>query len=148
METKVCYRCKEEKSIESFSKDRNAKSGRANDCKTCQVEYRLQWRKDNPKKFREQRNAQVSRRRLKTKMNAIEYKGGCCEDCGIHASPLNRTIFEFHHVDPTKKEFNICRNLQKKWDDIQRELDKCVLLCSKCHKQRHKDYNRGLRDTL
>jgi len=148
MSTKYCYRCKEEKPIESFSKDKTKKDGRSSDCKTCQVEYRLQWRKDNPEKFKKQRQKQMRQMRLNVKIRAMEYKGGKCEDCGIECSADNRRIFEFHHTDPSKKEYNIGRSFGKKWTNIKIELDKCVLLCRTCHMKRHTDYSNGLRETL
>jgi hypothetical protein len=31
-----------------------------------------------------------------------------------------------------------------KWDDIKKELDKCILLCAICHRIEHSQYNNEL----
>lgn len=72
--------------------------------------------------------------RQKNKEKAIEYKGGRCKKCGY-----DRCInaFDFHHLDPNEKEINISMILNNSWDIIKKELDKCVLLCSNCHRELH-----------
>lgn len=46
----------------------------------------------------------VDRRRKELKLMAIEYKGGSCQKCGY-----NKCVkaLEFHHLDPSKKDFSI-----------------------------------------
>lgn len=68
-----------------------------------------------------------------TKRKMVEYKGGKCICCGFdkHYSAL-----DFHHLDPAIKEFNLTRN-SIGWDKLKPELDKCVLLCSNCHRMIH-----------
>jgi hypothetical protein len=77
----------------------------------------------------------VKRRRAKVKMMAIAYKGGRCETCGY-----NKCVeaLEFHHKDPTQKDFGIGANTHNKaWVVIQAELDKCLMLCANCHREEH-----------
>lgn len=79
--------------------------------------------------------AAVKRRRIKTKQVAIAYCGGKCAKCGY-----DKYIgaLEFHHLDPTKKEFSISSSgSTMSWEMIKEELDKCILLCSNCHKEEH-----------
>jgi predicted HNH restriction endonuclease len=66
------------------------------------------------------------------KLRMIEYKGGKCEDCGGTFHPAS---YDFHHVNPDEKEFSFNRNMS--WKKAVKELDKCVLLCSNCHRVRH-----------
>ena len=73
--------------------------------------------------------------RKQIKKWAVEYKGGKCEKCGY-----NKCIkaLDFHHTDPTQKDFSISdRSLKLDWKDIKKELDKCKLLCSNCHREEH-----------
>ena len=44
---------------------------------------------------------------------------------------------EFHHLDPTQKDFGISSNSNRAWEKIRIELDKCVLVCSNCHREIH-----------
>ena len=72
----------------------------------------------------------------KLKLKAIDYKGGKCVDCGYNKY---YGALEFHHLDPNQKDFGINEQSRQKstWEHIKPELDKCVLLCSNCHKERH-----------
>lgn len=75
-------------------------------------------------------------RGLKRKFEAMQNKGGKCEICGYDK---NISALEFHHIDPTTKEFQIDlrhfsnTNLEK----LQNELDKCILICANCHRELH-----------
>lgn len=47
---------------------------------------------------------------------------------------------EFHHKDPSTKEFTICRALHQCHMSIERikqELEKCEVVCSNCHRIEH-----------
>lgn len=73
--------------------------------------------------------------RANAKKEAIAYKGGKCEKCGYDKY---HGALDFHHTDPTQKDFDISRQLKS--PDIERykdELDKCILLCSNCHREEH-----------
>lgn len=80
-------------------------------------------------------NFAVSEARRKLKLRAIEYKGGQCQmpGCGYKKCPA---ALQFHHTDPSKKDFSISgRNV--KWETIQPELDKTILVCATCHIEIH-----------
>jgi hypothetical protein len=68
-----------------------------------------------------------------TKQKAVEYKGGKCEKCGYDKS---LAALVFHHRDPKEKDFRISEK-NRKWEQIEAELDKCDLLCSNCHHEEH-----------
>ena len=80
------------------------------------------------------RNKTSLERRKNIKKEAVEYKGGKCEHCGIQDDCLD--IYDFHHVDPTQKDFAIARSA-KAFKNIKNELDKCQLLCANCHRKVH-----------
>ena len=78
----------------------------------------------------------VTKRRRVVKQKAIEYLGGKCADCGIESDIP--AIYDFHHKDPKEKDFAISKNGNTRaWKLVEKELDKCVLLCSNCHRTRH-----------
>jgi 5-methylcytosine-specific restriction endonuclease McrA len=72
-------------------------------------------------------------RRRKIKAKAVEYKGGKCQKCGYNKCV---SALDFHHIDPTEKDFTISSN-SGKWENIKKELDKCELLCKNCHAELH-----------
>ena len=79
--------------------------------------------------------AAVSKRRLRVKALALEYRGGKCEICGYSKS--SRAL-GFHHLDPAQKDFGIGeRGYTRSWDKVRQELDKCVLVCANCHSEIH-----------
>ena len=74
----------------------------------------------------------IGRRLIAAREKAIEYKGGKCEHCGYNKY---RGALEFHHKDPTQKDL---RGLKAyKLSKLFAEVDKCLLLCSNCHREEH-----------
>ena len=69
----------------------------------------------------------------KYKLKMVRYKGGKCEKCGYKD---NIAALEFHHLDPSKKKFNLSET-RHSWEETKLELDKCICLCSNCHKEIH-----------
>lgn len=83
-------------------------------------------------------NNQTTDRQRNLKKQAIEYKGGKCVDCDGVFHPA---VFDFHHLNPDEKDFSLSHRKQLKFgEEIKQELDKCVLLCSNCHRMRHVRY--------
>lgn len=63
-------------------------------------------------------------------------RGGKCEKCGYNH---NIAALDFHHLNPKEKEFAI--DLRKfsnmSLEKLQKELDKCILVCANCHRELH-----------
>lgn len=76
-------------------------------------------------------------RRLQTKKKAVEYLGGKCSKCGYDS---HLAALEFHHTDPNLKDLTIGTMMNRKWNSIVKELDKCIILCSNCHRIEHSKY--------
>lgn len=76
----------------------------------------------------------VSEQRRKMKARAIAYKGGVCESCGFVGHP---SAYDFHHADPSQKDFQISSGDYKSFARTKPELDKTVLLCANCHRTEH-----------
>lgn len=62
-----------------------------------------------------------------------EARGGKCIKCGY-----DRCIkaLEFHHLDPSQKDFTISNDHFRLQEAIN-ESKKCILICSNCHKELH-----------
>ena len=77
-------------------------------------------------------------RKRAIKQQLIAYKGGRCEYCGYNKCPA---ALEFHHVDPTKKDFQISQKdingFSVTMETLKQEVDKCKLVCANCHAELH-----------
>ena len=77
--------------------------------------------------------AAVAKRRKVLKEKSVQYKGGKCELCGYEKCI---EALDFHHKDPKTKKFGIShKGYTRSWQDVQGELDKCVLVCANCHRE-------------
>jgi hypothetical protein len=110
-----CRICKEYKELTEFSPTN--KIGNLNSyCKKCAAK-----RKKKPQqRFKEE---------------CIAYKGGKCVICSYNKCPA---ALEFHHRNPDEKDFTISHlSTVILSDEVKNELDKCDLLCSNCHREKH-----------
>ena len=75
----------------------------------------------------------TSEYRVNVKQRLIDYKGGKYQICGY-----NRCInaLEFHHINPKEKDFTISGGT-KSFNTLKLEVDKCILVCSNCHREIH-----------
>jgi hypothetical protein len=87
------------------------KTNRRNYCNSCNV---IKWR-------------------TRTKQKLVDYKGGGCRICGYNRCLPNLI---FHHLDPTEKDFCIS-GMSIGVEKLKVEVDKCVLLCCRCHGEVH-----------
>lgn len=60
-------------------------------------------------------------------------RGGKCIRCGYDKC---LKALEFHHIDPSKKDFTISNDHFKLQEAVE-ETKKCILICSNCHKEFH-----------
>lgn len=82
-------------------------------------------------------NQTIDRQR-EFKQRCIDYKGGCCCICKYNKT---NSALEFHHKDKSKKDFNISYyklvSIKNNFEIVQKELDKCLLVCANCHREIH-----------
>ena len=110
---KKCIACERELGIDKFYRRRDGTY--RNDCKKCLLSYQ-------------------SERWKARKAKAVELFGGKCAICGYDR---NLAAFEFHHVDPSNKEY-VWNQLQRRpWNEVVEELKKCILVCRNCHAEIH-----------
>ena len=75
--------------------------------------------------------------RRAVKIKLLKLKGGKCEICGYDKCTA---ALEFHHKDPNEKEISISIGTNFSEKDIENlicELEKCILVCSNCHREIH-----------
>lgn len=120
-ETRKCKKCGKELPISDFDEGRHQ-------CKECRREYRRQHRKEKPEIHR----AQQTRRQKRVKDWLYDMKKPCII-CG-ESEPV---CIDFHHKDPNEKEFTIGKHQSRSKEWLIKEINKCVCLCSNCHRKVH-----------
>jgi hypothetical protein len=114
-ESKHCKRCDTTKGADEFYRRRKGED-LSPYCKPCT-------------------NSQTLERQRAFKLKCIEYKGGECVKCGYNKCAA---ALDFHHMDPTQKDISISKlRLTTFNDKVKEELDKCILVCSNCHREIH-----------
>lgn len=128
---KFCLECSPFGSRNTKS-DLDYKSNRKNKhkfiCKTCGKE-----------KYQKGTNlscntCRTNARRKDKRNQCIKYAGGKCKNCGYNAC---LDALDFHHIDPLEKSFELSSHWNKKFATLKVEIDKCLLLCSNCHREVH-----------
>ena len=73
-------------------------------------------------------------RQRETKKQAVEYKGGKCQICGYNKYFGS---LDFHHLNPSTKDWHLSDFRSYCLENIKKEIDKCILVCSNCHGEIH-----------
>jgi hypothetical protein len=98
------------------------------------ADQRREWIKKNHKHYKDTLSDWKRRR----KVSLIKTKGNKCEKCGVEYNGKNGGMFQFHHINPSLKEFNLGTSIARKsWNKLLEEIKKCLLLCSNCHDLEH-----------
>lgn len=75
--------------------------------------------------------------RRKRMIEYLNYLGNKCSECGYNK--CGRAL-DFHHLNPEEKEVSIGGlTFLPKLEQMKNELDKCIILCSNCHNEKHND---------
>ena len=92
-------------------------------------EYSRKWRKNNPEKARNY-DKQRDRERRKYLQEYKLLKG--CSVCGYNKCA---NALDFHHDGD--KDFTISNTTKTSIDKLKREMDKCIVICCRCHRELH-----------
>jgi hypothetical protein len=140
METRICSKCKEEKPLtKDFfnTKDKLSKKFRT-DCKICQG---LKQSEAYQKKRELYKIATKSYRdKLREQNQNLLWQFLLQHPC-VRCGENNPVVLELDHL--RDKKYNIANIIFcHSWDSICKEMKKCQVLCSNCHKKKTaKDYN-------
>ena len=89
---------------------------------------------------KEKQAAYVMRRRDERKRILVDHFMDRCSDCG---GTFPVCCYDFHHIDPETKSFEIAPRLDGNMETIMEEAKKCIMICSNCHRIRHYKESRG-----
>lgn len=94
-------------------------------------EYSRKHYESNYAKRREKLNAR--RKELKKEWDVFKATLKCT-NCGFD----HHAALDFHHEDPTEKEYNVNRLVSDgRFRKAYEEIKKCIVLCSNCHRIHH-----------
>lgn len=113
---KFCPQCQEIKPLSDFhSRSRGGRKEPHSYCKSCLYAYQ-------------------HHRWIERKRSVVNLLGGCCRVCGY-----NRCLsaLELHHREPSEKDASWERVQKWSWPRVIREVEKCDLLCCRCHRELH-----------
>lgn len=133
---KICFKCNLEKEFKEFSFRNKRKGTYHSYCKTCHRSIRNKFYKDNSHERERIAKAKIDKTNISKeyiknlKINAVCHKCGYNKPSGL----------QFHHLKD--KEINICNAVINGWTltSIQKEIDKCEIICSNCHMEEHFGY--------
>ena len=133
--TKTCSTCKETKPFSDFNKRAcNKHDGYQSRCRVCANKAQKEHYYNNKQYYTDKR----ARRRKQVRAWLQSFKEGkACLDCG-ETFPV--VCMDFDHTEDNKL-FNISRDgLSKSKKALLKEMAKCEIVCSNCHRIR--TYNR------
>jgi hypothetical protein len=107
-----CFKCKIDKNLKDFY-FRKSRGNYSTICKICSDNYN-------------------SIRQVDFKNKYLNLMGGKCIDCN---KTFESCQYDFHHLRDKDHNWNTLKRQSE--ETIKKELEKCVLLCSNCHRERH-----------
>lgn len=128
---KLCISCNNEKNITEFRKDRTRKDGHQTWCKICAREKHRSWYTQNYKHKNKERDTKRYRE-YRSFLDSYKLQHPCWK-CG----EIDICCLQFHHLDSSKKEFDVSNPKYRSIDTVIEEINKCIVVCSNCHKKLH-----------
>lgn len=126
---KQCSRCNKKKDTTEFHKSSKMKDGLQSACKMCMNDsYNIS------RKKKQQHYQDVAKKRaakIKIEIDEWKEKRGC-----FNCREVDPACLDLHHLDPTIKEDHPS-SLRFSFQSFVKEAEKCVVLCSNCHRKLH-----------
>jgi len=99
-------------------------------------EYKKRWNKNYYKNNTALEKKRIFDRRRKIAVWLENYKSNLhCAKCG----ETTTVCLDFHHINSSSKDRSLSLSIKWGWgkDRIKKEIEKCVILCSNCHRKLH-----------
>jgi hypothetical protein len=131
MKVKFCPGCKEERPIETFCFKNKSKGTLQPYCDNCrkpraQISYMKSQKKNVERAVK---NGKIRREIFVEFKKMLE-----CYFC----LEKEYFCFDFHHLDPLQKEFEISLKIARfSYKKVFEEIKKCICVCANCHRKIH-----------
>ena len=133
MEIKICTKCKRELPLDAFRWKQKSEGRRHSQCKECQRTAEKKYYQNN----NDRKNSVLFTAKNQKEQNTMlvdEYKQKGCQKCG----EKRIYVLDCHHLDASTKLGNINDMIKSSGKEkLQKELNKCIVLCSNCHREFH-----------
>lgn len=128
---KKCNICKKELPLECFATNNSKKDKLQTYCKECNKSKQKEYYTKNKEYYKNKAKVRTE----KCVEEFKEYKKNLkCSQCG----ESNPACLDFHHLDPSVKEKEVSLLIRNgNFDFLHREINKCIVLCSNCHRKLH-----------
>lgn len=99
-----------------------------------QTEKQKLWKKNHYEQNKDSYRLKQQDRRKEIK----EYIDGFKTKCTV-CGETDIACLDFHHIDKDEKGDDLPNAIKNKWSNnrISKEMEKCVVLCSNCHRKLH-----------
>jgi hypothetical protein len=135
----ICKKCENLRPLDQFNIANKKTGRRRGECRDCANAVKREWQKKNGKEAYKRYKAGSTSwkwQHMKLVRDTVnEMKKAPCADCG---GTFNPWVMDFDHLDGDTKSGNIATMIRaaKPLDAILREISKCELVCSNCHRDR------------
>ncbi len=133
---KKCSTCQEEKEESEFSFKSKIKGIKHSHCKSCQSNKVKKHYIKNKDKYKQKALKNNFLYASRNQNFANEYK----KQLGCRICPEKESCaLDFHHINPHDKEKTVSVMIHSAHsiDSLMKEIRKCVVLCSNCHRKLH-----------
>jgi len=142
MGIKKCKLCMNTFPYENFGKRSASKDGLKFRCKECDKRIRRNTYLENKERISIENRRGHKKRKERFYSHFREYLNSeyfKCTKCNYTNNIF--APFDWHHIEPKNKKYEISRMVRHTKVKLFEELDKCILLCSNCHRLVHYEEN-------
>ena len=133
METKICSKCGDDKSIKDFAFRDQETNKRHSACRGCTRIASNDHYKQNSRYYKDKAKARDKVVRIENLQFVMDYlKEHPCVDCG-EKDPL---VLEFDHIKDKFKNVSRLVSERTSLDKIKKEITKCEIRCANCHRRK------------
>lgn len=128
---KICTRCNVAKELTEYHKRSKSVDGVQPSCKACMAESYKRSRDAKIDHYRAVQAKREDRNHEKYKAWRETLECSLCDE-------TETCCLDLHHLDPSEKDANIADVTRYwSWDKLMSEVDKCIVVCSNCHRKIH-----------
>lgn len=132
-ETKVCGACSRELDTRFFARNVAKPDGLQTRCRECVKEYNAEYYKQTKHVHNPKRAARRLEIRSILRRQLIQYlKTHPCVDCG----ESDIVVLDFDHLRDKTSDISSLLRSGAAWSTIEKEIDKCDVVCANDHRRR------------